>query len=76
MSRPSDIAVLDFYRRDKHMLMDAIVTTVYKNMCIGSTTTILLGLAAKQAGRGHKVLCGSILAIRRPILITPWGKPL
>ena len=40
LSRLGDIVVLEFLRPGKHMLLDGVVTLVYTNTYLQSTTTI------------------------------------
>jgi len=45
-TRPGDIAVLDFYAHERHLLLNGVVTTVYKNARLRETTEVP-GYAAK-----------------------------
>ena len=45
-TRPGDIVVLDFYALGRHLLLDGVVTTVYKNTRLRETTRVP-GYAAK-----------------------------
>ena len=47
-SRPGDVVVLDFFRDGQHLVIDAVVTTVYRNTILHQVSTIP-GYAAKQA---------------------------
>jgi hypothetical protein len=47
-SRPGDVVVLDFFRDGQHLVIDAVVTTVYRNTVFHQVSTIP-GYAAKQA---------------------------
>ncbi len=46
-TRPGDIVVLDFYAPRRHLLLDGVVTTVYRNTRLRETTEVP-GYAAKQ----------------------------
>ncbi len=45
-SRPEDIVVLDFFAEGRHLVVDAVVTTVYRNTILKNASTIV-GYAAK-----------------------------
>ncbi len=47
-SRPGDVVVLDLFAKDSHLVVDSVVTTVYRNAIFQGTSTIP-GYAAKQA---------------------------
>jgi hypothetical protein len=46
-SRPGDVVVLDFFAKGRHLLVDALVTTVYRNTILESASTIP-GYGTKQ----------------------------
>ena len=48
MSMPGDIVALDFFADGRHLVIDAVVTTVYRNTVMEKVATIP-GYAAKQA---------------------------
>jgi hypothetical protein len=48
MSRSRDIVTLDFFVDGRHLVIDAVMTTMYRNTIMGKVATIL-GYAAKQA---------------------------
>ncbi|WP_210160275.1 hypothetical protein, partial [Escherichia coli] len=39
-SRPGDVVVLDFFRDGQHMVIDAMVTTLYRNTVLHQVSTI------------------------------------
>ncbi len=39
-SRPGDVLALDFFADDRHLVIDAVVTTVYKNIVLEKVATI------------------------------------
>ena len=46
MSRPGDIVALDFFTGGRHLMIDAVMTTVYRNTVMEKVATIP-GYAAK-----------------------------
>ncbi len=46
-SRPGDVVALEFFADGRHLVIDAILTTVYKNTILEKVATIP-GFAAKQ----------------------------
>ncbi len=48
MSRPGDLAVLDFYAEGRYLVVDAVVTSVYRNAIISKATPVP-DCVAKQA---------------------------
>jgi len=50
-SMPGDVVALDFFAHGKHLVIDAVVTTLYKNTILQKVTSIP-GYAAKQAEDG------------------------
>ncbi len=46
-SRPRDVVVLDFFAEGRHLVVDAVVTTVYRNTILKHAATIP-GYVAKQ----------------------------
>jgi hypothetical protein len=59
-SRPGDVVALDFFADGRHLVIDVVMTTVYRNTVLEKVATIL-GYAAKQAQR-----TGSFLRTRLP----------
>ena len=47
-SRPGDVVALDFFADDRHLVIDAVMTTLYRNTVLEKVATIP-GYAAKQA---------------------------
>ena len=47
-SRPGDVVALDFFAEGRHLVIDAVMTTVYRNTVLEKVATIP-GFAAKQA---------------------------
>ena len=47
-SRHGDIVALDFFADGRHLVIDAVMTTVYRNIVLEKVATIP-GYAAKQA---------------------------
>ena len=47
-SMPGDIVALDFFANGRHFVIDALMTTVYRNTVLEKVATIP-GYAAKQA---------------------------
>ncbi len=47
-TKPDDVGVLDFFAEDRHLVIDAVVTTVYRNTAIRGVASIH-GNAAKHA---------------------------
>ena len=47
-SRPRDVVVLDFFRDDQDLAIDAVVTTIHRNKVL-QQVSIVPGYAAKQA---------------------------
>ena len=47
-SRPGDVVALDFFADGRHLVIDAVMTTVYRNIVLERVATIP-GYAAKQA---------------------------
>jgi len=47
-SRPGDVVVLDFFKDGQHLVIDVVVTMVYRNTILQQVSTIP-GYAAKQA---------------------------
>jgi hypothetical protein len=47
-SRPGDVVALDFFADGRHLVIDAVMTTVYMNTALERVATIP-GFAAKQA---------------------------
>jgi hypothetical protein len=47
-SRPGDVVVLDFFQDGQHLLINAVVTTVYRNTVLQQVSTVP-GFVAKQA---------------------------
>jgi len=40
-SRPGDVVVLDFFAEGRHLVIDAVVTTVYRNTAIQRVASIV-----------------------------------
>jgi hypothetical protein len=47
-SRPGDVVALDFFADGRHLVIDAVMTTVYRNTALEKVATVP-GFAAKQA---------------------------
>jgi hypothetical protein len=47
-SRPGDVVALDFFAEGRHLVIDAVMTTVYRNTILEKVATVP-GFAAKQA---------------------------
>jgi len=47
-TRPGDLVVLDFAAGGRHLIIDGVVTSVYRNSVLSKVAAIL-GFAAKQA---------------------------
>jgi hypothetical protein len=47
-SRPIDVVALDFFADGRHLVIDAVMTTVYMNTVMEKVATVP-GFAAKQA---------------------------
>ena len=47
-SRPGDVVALDFFADGRHLVIDAVMTTVYRNTVLEKVATTP-GFAAKQA---------------------------
>ena len=47
-SRPGDVVALDFFADGRHLVVDAVMTTVYRNTVLKKVATVP-GYAAKQA---------------------------
>ena len=47
-SRPGDVVALDFFADGRHLVIDAVMTTVYMNIVLEKVATVP-GYAAKQA---------------------------
>jgi len=45
-SRPGDVVALDFFADDRHLVIDAVMTTVYMNIVLEKVATVP-GYAAK-----------------------------
>ncbi len=49
-SKPGDVVALDFFADGRHLVIDAVMTTVYRNIVLEKVATVP-GFAAKQAER-------------------------
>jgi len=68
-SRPGDVVVLDFFADGRHMVIDAVMTTVYRNTVLEKVATVP-GYAAKQV-EDRKSLAGRTSS--QPISATHGG---
>jgi len=48
-SRPGDVVALDFFANGRHLVIDAVLTTVYRNTVVLEKVATVPGYAAKQA---------------------------
>ena len=42
-SRPGDVVVLDFYGPGRHVIIDAVISTVYRNTILSATSSLIPG---------------------------------
>jgi len=68
-SRPGDVVALDFFADGRHLVIDAVMTTVYRNSVMEKVTTVP-GFAAMQA-EDRKFLADR--TSRQPISATHGG---
>ncbi len=68
-SRPGDIVALDFFADGRHMVIDAVMTTVYRNTVLEKVATVQ-GYSTKQAKEG-KLLADR--TSRQPISVVNGG---
>ena len=68
-SRPGDVVALEFFSDGRHLVIDAVMTTVYMNSVMEKVATVQ-GFAAKQA-EGRKFLAD--MTSRQPISATHVG---
>ena len=47
-SRPGDVVALDFFADGRHLVIDAVMTTSYRNTIVLEKVAIVPGYAAKQ----------------------------